>query len=51
MIKIPEWNLHHKFNLCWFVLQVATKETKAETPEKEEPKFKAFTGKSYSLKG
>ncbi|KAG1354647.1 ubiquitin fusion degradation protein 1 [Cocos nucifera] len=31
--------------------KVATKETKAEAPEKEEPKFKAFTGKSYSLKG
>nr|XP_019705610.1 ubiquitin fusion degradation protein 1 homolog [Elaeis guineensis] len=31
--------------------KVATKETKAEAPEKEEPKFKAFSGKSYSLKG
>ncbi|XP_038972973.1 ubiquitin fusion degradation protein 1 homolog [Phoenix dactylifera] len=31
--------------------QVATKETKAETPKEEEPKFQAFTGRSYSLKG
>ncbi|OWM83911.1 hypothetical protein CDL15_Pgr004342 [Punica granatum] len=27
------------------------KETKQEEPQKEEPKFQAFTGKSYSLRG
>ncbi|XP_008803325.1 ubiquitin fusion degradation protein 1 homolog isoform X1 [Phoenix dactylifera] len=31
--------------------KVATEETKAEPPKKEEPRFQAFTGKSYSLKG
>ncbi|KAL8096876.1 uncharacterized protein LOC141686729 [Apium graveolens] len=29
----------------------ATKETKPDEPAKEEPKFQAFTGKKYSLKG
>ncbi|WOL13076.1 hypothetical protein Cni_G21845 [Canna indica] len=29
----------------------ATNETKEEPPKKEEPKFQAFTGKKYSLKG
>jgi ubiquitin fusion degradation protein 1 len=33
-------------------LQESGKETKQEQPEKkEEPKFQAFTGKKYSLKG
>ncbi|XP_058098758.1 uncharacterized protein LOC131243415 isoform X2 [Magnolia sinica] len=31
--------------------KVGTKETKAEPEQKNEPKFQAFTGKKYSLKG
>nr|CAD1821656.1 unnamed protein product [Ananas comosus var. bracteatus] len=31
--------------------QAPAKETKEEPPKKEEPKFQAFTGKKYSLKG
>ena len=36
------------------ILQEAGKEKKAEQPQpekKEEPKFQAFSGKKYSLKG
>lgn len=34
------------------ILQEAPKDSKQEQPEKkEEPKFQAFTGKKYSLRG
>lgn len=37
---------------CFSILQEVAKEAKQEeASKKEEPKFQAFTGKKYSLKG
>lgn len=60
MTLLPDRPVNNKLlclliTLCLFCipdLQDAKKATKQEEPpKKEEPKFQAFTGKKYSLKG